>query len=100
MIYKLHVNDSFSSFSSFDIWPYFQPAYSYINYGRIGGRVLIYDSGVSRGGAIALAFLIRDGELTCWCGILNALRNGEVMLCQDGIISTTRAKQVMNEHLY
>jgi len=46
----------------FEIWPFFSTAYTYINTARYnGGRVMICDSGVSRSGAIAISFLIRDG---------------------------------------
>jgi len=56
---ELHIQDR----EGFEIWPFFVMAHKFIDEARKRrGNVLIADPGVSRGGAIALAIMIKEGS--------------------------------------
>ena len=44
-----------------EISPYLHPAHSFIDASKYRGRVLIADSGVSRSGAVAITYMMRNG---------------------------------------
>ena len=87
----------------FNIRAFFEKAISYIDYCRgRGGKVLIFDPGVSRAGAVAIAYLIANGQT-----LLDATRTlkqqRRVALCNVGfmrqLVSFAREKCMLDNDI-
>jgi len=72
---------------NFEIWPFFMTAHRYVDLVRSqGGRLLICDPGVSRGGAIAISLMMNEGsKLLEATNQLKALRR--VILANSGFMA-------------
>lgn len=79
--YEFPLEDGYDS----QIWQYFKEINNLINALKIRGRVIICDPAVSRGGAVALCYLIRNGStLLKATKFLKSVRR--VLICNTGFV--------------